>query len=69
MRLSLTYTRDYILIANFIGMALIPFVILTILNLKLFRAIKVNKIWFLSCPVTQGRRVAPFSFYEAIESS
>ena len=61
MRLSLTYTRDYILIANFIGMALIPFVILTILNLKLFRAIKVNTIWFLSA--------APFSFYKAIESS
>ena len=66
MRLSLTYTRDYILIANFVGMALIPFVILTILNLKLFRAIKVNTIWFLSCPVTLGRRGAPFSFYKAI---
>ena len=69
MRLSLTYTRDYILIANFVGMALIPFVILTILNLKLFRAIKVDTIWILSCPVTQGRRAAPFSFYKAIGSS
>ena len=42
MRLSLSYTRDYILVANFVGMALIPFAILTILNLKLFRAIKVS---------------------------
>ena len=41
LRVSLSYTRDYILIANFVGMALIPFAILTILNLKLFRTIKV----------------------------
>ena len=42
MRLSLSYTRDYILIANFVGMALIPFAILTLLNLRLFQAIKVS---------------------------
>ena len=42
MRLSLSYTRDYILIANFVGMAFIPFAILTLLNLKLFQAIKVT---------------------------
>jgi len=40
MRKNLSYTRDYILIANFIGMALIPFVILAVLNFKLYRKIK-----------------------------
>ena len=70
MRKNLSYTRDYILIANFIGddgtqkhrnkankankaweelslsylpgMALIPFVILAVLNFKLYRKIKVQ---------------------------
>ena len=39
--MSITYTRDYILIANFFGMALIPFAILAVLNFRLYRKIKV----------------------------
>ena len=66
MRLSLTYTRDYILIANFIGMALIPFVILTILNLKLFRAIKVSTIWFWAVHSLGGEGLL---FYEIRQTS
>ena len=42
LRVDRSYTRDYILIANFVGMAFIPFAILTLLNLKLFQAIKVT---------------------------
>ena len=73
MRKNLSYTRDYILIANFIGedgmekqknkaniareelslsylpgMALIPFVILAVLNFKLYRKIKVQPDTFIS---------------------
>ena len=33
-------TRDYILIANFIGMTLLPFALLAVLNYKLYAAIK-----------------------------
>ena len=33
-------TRDYILIANFIGMTLLPFALLAVLNFKLYTAIK-----------------------------
>lgn len=33
-------TRDYILIANFIGMTLLPFALLAVLNFKLYSAIK-----------------------------
>ena len=40
--MSITYTRDYILIANFLGMALIPFAILAVLNFRLYRKIKVS---------------------------
>ena len=39
--MSITYTRDYILIANFLGMALVPFAILAVLNFRLYRKIKV----------------------------
>ena len=39
--MSITYTRDYILIANFFGMALVPFAILAVLNFRLYRKIKV----------------------------
>ena len=41
-RTNLSYTRDYIFIANFLGMALIPFTLLAIVNFKLFRTIKVK---------------------------
>ena len=34
-------TRDYILIANFVGMALLPFLLLAALNFKLYATIKV----------------------------
>ena len=40
-QMSITYTRDYILIANFFGMALVPFAILAVLNFRLYRKIKV----------------------------
>ena len=33
------YIRDYILLANFIVMAFLPFVILTVINTMLYRAI------------------------------
>ena len=33
-------SRDYILIANFIGMTLLPFALLAVLNFKLYSAIK-----------------------------
>ena len=33
--------RDYILIANFVGMALLPFLLLAIANFKLYATIKV----------------------------
>ena len=42
LRTNLSYTRDYIFIANFLGMALIPFALLAIINFKLFRTIKVE---------------------------
>ena len=42
LRTNLSYTRDYIFIANFLGMALIPFTLLAIINFKLFRTIKVK---------------------------
>ena len=35
--------RDYILIANFLGMVFLPFAFLAILNYKLFMTIKVQK--------------------------
>ena len=44
MRLDPSYTRDYILIANFVTMALIPLILLTTLNFKLFQTIKVPAI-------------------------
>ena len=44
--MSITYTRDYILIANFFGMALVPFAILSVLNFRLYRKIKVM-IWMM----------------------
>ena len=37
--------RDYILIANFLVMVLLPFVFLALLNYKLFRTIKVGSIF------------------------
>ena len=42
LRTDMSYTRDYIFIANFLGMALIPFALLAIINFKLFRTIKVK---------------------------
>ena len=40
LRKNLSYTRDYILIANFLVMALIPFLLLAVLNYLLFRTIQ-----------------------------
>ena len=40
LRKKLSYTRDYILIANFLMMALIPFLLLALLNYMLFRTIQ-----------------------------
>ena len=40
-------TRDYILIANFIGMTLLPFALLAILNFKLYTTIKVLIIFIV----------------------
>ena len=45
--MSITYTRDYILIANFLGMALIPFAILAVLNFRLYKKIKVSVYIYL----------------------
>ena len=59
LRVSLSYTRDYILIANFVGMALIPFAILTILNLKLFRTIKVVFFVFFNSSLDAQASLAP----------
>ena len=59
LRVSLSYTRDYILIANFVGMALIPFAILTILNLKLFRTIKVVFLVFYNSSSDAQASLAP----------
>ena len=41
LRVDESYTRDYILIANFVAMLLIPFLLITILNFRLFKTIKV----------------------------
>ena len=41
LRVAKSYTRDYILIANFVAMLLLPFLIITILNFRLFKTIKV----------------------------
>ena len=41
LRVAESYTRDYILIANFVAMLLLPFLIITILNFRLFKTIKV----------------------------
>ena len=52
--LQIVFFRDYILIANFLVMVLLPFVFLALLNYKLFRAIKVGFIfkgvghWYLT---------------------
>ena len=62
LRVSLSYTRDYILIANFVGMALIPFAILTILNLKLFRTIKVVFLVFYNSSSDAQASLAPTPF-------
>ena len=43
--LQIVFFRDYILIANFLVMVLLPFVFLALLNYKLFRAIKVGFIF------------------------
>ena len=40
LRSNLSYTRDYILIANFLLMALIPFLLLALLNYLLFKTIQ-----------------------------
>ena len=40
LRKNLSYTRDYILIANFLVMALIPFILLSVFNYLLFRTIQ-----------------------------
>jgi hypothetical protein len=40
LRKNLSYTRDYILIANFLVMALNPFLLLAVLNYLLFRTIQ-----------------------------
>lgn len=53
LRTNLSYTRDYIFIANFLGMALIPFALLAIINFKLFRTIKAST---LRCPKTNRRQ-------------
>lgn len=42
LRKSLSYTRDYILIANFLVMALLPFILLAVLNYRLYRTIRVS---------------------------
>ena len=41
LRVAKSYTRDYILIANFVAMLLLPFLIITMLNFRLFKTIKV----------------------------
>ena len=41
LRVAESYTRDYILIANFVAMLLLPFLIITSLNFRLFKTIKV----------------------------
>ena len=43
--LQIVFFRDYILIANFLVMVLLPFVFLALLNYKLFRTIKVGSIF------------------------
>ncbi len=39
LRRNATYVRDYILLANFLVMALIPFLLLSLLNFLLYRTI------------------------------
>ena len=53
-QMSITYARDYILIANFLGMALIPFAILAVLNFRLYRTIKVFVFLYLSLCIWDG---------------
>ena len=42
LRVDRSYTRDYILIANFVAMLAIPFLLITSLNFRLFKTIKVR---------------------------
>ena len=42
LRLSLSYTRDYILLANFVVMTLLPFLLLSVFNFLLFRTIRAS---------------------------
>ena len=42
LRLSLSYTRDYILLANFVVMTLLPFLLLSVFNFILFRTIRTS---------------------------
>ena len=42
LRLSLSYTRDYILLANFFAMTLLPFLLLSVFNFLLFRTIRAS---------------------------
>ena len=41
LRVDPSYIRDYILTANFVAMLCLPFLIITILNFRLFKVIKV----------------------------
>ena len=48
LRVDRSYTRDYILIANFVAMLAVPFLLITTLNFRLFKTIKVcYKMWLL----------------------
>ena len=40
LRLSVAYTRDYILLSNFFVMTLLPFILLAVFNYLLFRTIR-----------------------------
>jgi len=42
LRVDRSYTRDYILIANFVAMLAVPFLLITTLNFRLFKTIKTS---------------------------
>ena len=58
MRKHISYCRDYILIANFVIMVLLPFLLLCILNSRLYHFISKNTIKVTTIRQKRDQRIA-----------
>ena len=50
----MTYSRDYVLIANFLMMMLLPLLLITVLNTKMYR--KISKVSMRNSRITKRQR-------------